>query len=174
MSRRGWRPFNINPVDSVEATISATDETGTTNNLVETSTSYNDVSEVDNAWVTDAIITSSEEFPQDTKIFITDPSVGGSAYVLASGKTELWLSDILYFQNASAPRRTKLNSHTAPQVFNFTVELPSGVADITADLTFKAVTSDLVSAGSRQSNQSMTEYTTLGTTTLSGVTFNDG
>jgi len=52
--------------------------------------------------------------------------------------------------------------------------LPNGDPNITTDLTFKVVTSNEVAEGSYQTTAQMTEYETLGTATLSNVTFTDG
>lgn len=111
--------------------------------------------------------------PAGTTITITDPAIGGTPYTLVVPKTSLWLSDVIKQQNNSVTTRTKLNGHTT-QVFDFTVVLPNGEPDITTDLTFEVVASNEVAEGSYQAATSMTNYETLGTATLSGVTFTDG
>lgn len=169
MSAGGWNPFNINPVDNVTAAVTVE---STTENLVETSTVYTNASEVSNDWVTDAIITSTTALPAGTIITITDPAIGGS-YELSNSETTLWLSDVIWQQNTSITTRTKLNGHTT-QVFDFTVVLPNENSNITTDLTFDVVASDQVAEGTRQTSQTMTGYETLGTATLTGVTFTDG
>lgn len=108
-----------------------------------------------------------------TVITITNPTIGGTAYTLGVAKTTLWLSDVIKEQNSAITTRTKLNGHTT-QDFDFTVVLPNGNSDITTDLTFDVVASDQVAEGSYQSNAAMTGYETIGTTTLSSVTFTDG
>ena len=172
MSRRrrnSTKPKLIDPdpIEAVTATINVTDAGS---NLVETSTVYVNASEVDNDWVVDALIESSEQFPIGTLIEITSPNIGGVAYELTTAKNAIWLSDLIFFQNASAPRRTKLNTHTT-QVFNFTVIPPTGT--ITTDLTFKVFASDSVAEGSRHGIAPMVSPTLLGEATQEDITFEE-
>jgi hypothetical protein len=116
------------------------------------------------------LIESTEEFPIGTLIEITSPNIGGVAYELTTAKNAIWLSDLIFFQNASAPRRTKLNTHTT-QVFNFTVIPPTGT--ITTDLTFKVFASDSVAEGSRHGIAPMVSPTLLGEATQEDITFEE-
>lgn len=116
------------------------------------------------------MIESTEEFPIGTLIEITSPNIGGVAYELTTAKNAIWLSDLIFFQNASAPRRTKLNTHTT-QVFNFTVIPPTGT--ITTDLTFKVFASDSVAEGSRHGIAPMVSPTLLGEATQEDITFEE-
>ena len=146
MYGRGWPPFGLNLGVTATTVISPGDD-----NEILTETTYVNATAAPDQWVVDAFITSSEELPQGTEIRITNPNIGGTTYTLPSAKTELWLSDLLFFQQATAPRRTKLNGHTS-QTFDFTVVLPESTGEITTTLTFNVVTSSQVPAGSRQSN----------------------
>jgi len=145
------------------------EEDSSIENKINTLTTYTNVSGEDEAWVTDALIHSSELIPAGTEITINNPAIGGEKYILEAPTRTLWLSDVIKGQNEAVPTRTKLNLHTS-QAFDFTI---SGLEDdLTTDLTFKAVTAKGAGlAGTHQSEKDFGEHVILTTTGLADVTF---
>lgn len=80
----------------------------------------------------------------------------------------MWLSDVIYGISASAPTRTKLNGHTT-QPFNFTLTPPNDTT-INTTLTFRVLTSDQVSEGSRQATEAIADGLLIEQGSL-GITF---
>jgi hypothetical protein len=140
-----------------------------TDNKINTVTSYLNVSDDTDDWVTDAIIETSTPIPAGAVVTINNPAIGGDGVVLPSATDRLWLSDVIKSQNAAVPTRTKLNLHTS-QAFDFTL---SGLTeDLTADLRFIAVTANAPElSGTHQSEKEITDYVILTTSVLSGATF---
>lgn len=156
----GRPPFGLNPGVTASTIITPGDD-----NEILTQTTYTNATAAPDQWVVDAFITSSELLPQGTEIRITNPAIGGTTYIVPQGgKSEIWLSDLLFFQSVGSPRRTKLNGHTS-QDFDFTIVLPSQAADIETTLTFKVVTSSQVPVGSRQGTHPVSSPFVLGEST---------
>ncbi len=145
------------------------EEDSETDNKINTLTTYSNVSSFSDAWVTDAIIISTELIPAGTEVTINNPAIGGEPYTIESPTRILWLSDVIKGQNEAASTRTKLNEHTT-QAFDFTV---SGLTEeLTTDLEFKVVISDKADlAGTHQSEQDFGDYVILTKNTLAEVTF---
>ena len=145
------------------------EEDSETDNKINTLTTYTNVSHFDDAWVTDAMITSSELIPAGAQVTINNPAIGGTAYIVETPTHTLWLSDVIKGQNEDIPTRTKLNLHTT-QAFDFTI---SGLAEeLTTDLEFQVVIADGEGlAGTHQSEQDFGAYVVLTKRTLSAVTF---
>ena len=135
------------------------------NNEIQTTTTYTNVSGFDDAWVVDAIITSSQAIPAGAQIEIS--GLGGDPVALEPGKDTVWLSDLIHAQNDAVPTRSKLNVHTT-QAFDFTI---TGLAEAwETDFSVEIVTSngpDL--ANTMQSDKDFGEYTVLTSGTLAGV-----
>lgn len=153
----------------MERAIIVLEEDSEADNKINTLTTYTNVSHFDDAWVTDAMITSTELIPAGTEVTINNPAIGGTAYTVETPTHKLWLSDVVKGQNEGAPTRTKLNLHTT-QAFDFTV---NGLAqDLSTDLEFQVMISDGADlAGTCQSEQDFGDYVVLTKRTLSAVTF---
>ena len=123
-----------------------------------------------NEWITDGFLTFSEDIPADSKVEIILPAIGGDPVSIAgvSANTPIWLSDLIKDQNSSIVTRTRLNAHTT-QAFNFEV---TTLTEFSGNLSLTVIASD--GAGllnTRQSTNPITEFETLGTTSVTGVTF---
>ena len=153
----------------MERAIIVLEEDSATDNKINTLTTYTNVSGFSDAWVTDALIQSSELIPAGTKITINNPAIGGEGYVLETPTRTLWLSDVIKGQNEAVGTRTKLNLHTS-QAFDFTVS--GSEDDFTTDLTFQVVVSNgLDLAETHQAEKDFGEYVILTSKVLADVTF---
>lgn len=140
------------------------------NNLIETSTTYSNVSGLPDAWVTDAFIQFSKPIVE-ADVIITVPNIGGNLVKLENiaANQKIWLSDIIKEQNAAIPTRTKLNAHTT-QAFSIDVQ----TLIETGDLTITVIAANAAGlAGTRQSTKPITQFVTLATKVLQGVEFTD-
>jgi len=152
-------------INDVEAVITASVD----NNTITTSTAYSNVTELPDAWITDAFLTFDEEIPEGTEVEITIPSIGGDPVAITvAANTPIWLSDLIKDQNDTAPTRTKLNGHTSPQAFSIEV---SGL-DATGKLTLTVISSSAAGlAGTRQSTNPITNFVTLATKVIEEAVF---
>ena len=154
------------PIESAEANITASVE----NNIISTSTVYSGVSELGNEWITDGFLTFSENIPASSEVQIILPAIGGDPVTIGavSANTPIWLSDIIKDQNSAIVTRTKLNAHTT-QAFNFEIITDT---QFSGNLSFTVIASDGSNLlNTRQSTNPITEFETLGTTSVTGVTF---
>ncbi len=129
-----------NIVDALEVSMTASLSIDTSVNDVATIvTTYANADSLDDTYVVDGYIESSETVPAGTTITINPPAIGGTQYTVAAPTKKIWLSDIIKGQNSAVGTRPKANTVSAEDTFVYTIVSSSAYSAL---LTVKVVVSN--------------------------------